>query len=489
MTSSRRRRSWLRRAFRTALYVLMIPSIILLVRAFDARSMPELHRWHRVPLTREFRAERHRAGMTFEDYLALEDELFAELDREIYEADKHRHPQPYNRYVRQSLSDPARFDQNWNRSFELVPENIRGGVLLLHGLTDSPYSFRTIAQIFYDHGYYVLCPRLPGHGTVPAALTATLWQDWTPVVEMATRHVRQKIGAGRSFYLGGYSNGGALAVRYALDALDNDSLDVPDKMFLFSPAIGVTRFAVLANWHKILSFIPYFEKFKWQSIEPEFDPFKYNSFPKNAGDQIYLLSKSVQHQIVRTQASGKLSQLPPMVTFQSVVDSTVVSADLVEKLYDRLGPNQSELVVFDVNRSTQLDSFFKPGYRTLISQLADGGSASYKLTVLTNASPESLEVVAKSRPPLSKQDVIEVLDLAWPRQIYSLSHVAIPFPPEDPIYGSGHETPNPNGLRIGRLEPRGERDLLNIPADQLLRLRYNPFFAYMKHRLVDWISN
>ncbi|SQC42641.1 membrane protein [Klebsiella pneumoniae] len=43
----------------------------------------------------------------------------------------------------------------------------RGGVVLLHGLTDSPYSVRYLAQLWQQRGYVAVVPRLPGHGTAP----------------------------------------------------------------------------------------------------------------------------------------------------------------------------------------------------------------------------------------------------------------------------------------------------------------------------------
>jgi len=310
-----------------------------------------------------------------------------------------------------------------------------------------------------------------------------------PVVKMAALHVRNKIGPKGTFFLGGYSNGGTLAVRYTLDSLDSEhALPMPHKVYLFSPAIGVTRFGALANWHKVLSFLSYFEKFKWQSIEPEFDPFKYNSFPKNAGDQIYLLSKVVQRQIDSAKANGTLAKMPPIITFQSVVDSTVVSADLVELLYDKLEPNQSELVVFDVNRYAQVEGFFKPRYQTLLSQLAHETKPLYKLTVLTNTDSNSLEVVARTRTPSSDQESVEPVGLSWPSNVYSLSHLAIPFPPEDPLYGNGEGATGPGKFLIGTMEPRGEQGLLSIPVAQLLRLRHNPFFGYMKLRIEESIE-
>ena len=483
-----RKRSWKATSVRLVLYVLTLPVIVLLVRAFDARTMPDLKLWHRIDLVHEFRTKHYIEKMTFEDYLSLEGKLFAELDTKVYDSINTDHArQQYNRYIRDSLSDPNRFSPNWNRTFELVPEHIQGGVLLLHGLTDSPYSLRSIAQIFYERGYYVLCPRMPGHGTVPAALTTVKWQDWMPVVNMAAHHVRQRIGNTKTFYLGGYSNGGALAVKYALNVLETEHLEAPDKIYLFSPAIGVTRFAVFANWHQVLSFTPYFEKFKWQSIEPEFDPFKYNSFPKNAGDQTYLLSMAVQAQIDRASTAGLLSNIPPMITFQSVVDSTVVGADLVDKLYEKLPPNKNQLITFDVNRCADMEGFFKPGYQTLLTRFAAQPPSRYELTIVTNVDKESLAVVARTLKTSSNTEVLEPLDLEWPFNVYSLSHVALPFPPNDSIYGNGQGATDTSGFSIGTLEPRGEKGLLRIPAGQLLRLRHNPFFEYMRRRIAKSI--
>jgi hypothetical protein len=75
----------------------------------------------------------------------------------------------------------------------------------------------------------------------------------------------------------------------------------------------------------------------------------------------------------------------------------------------------------------------------------------------------------------------------WPDKVFSLSHVAIPFPPDDPIYGKA-DSGGAYGLPIGSLEPRGERHLLLVPADLLLRLRHNPFFPYVEERLIEIIG-
>ena len=103
----------------------------------------------------------------------------------------------------------------------------------------------------------------------------------------------QKLAAERGnipFYMGGFSTGGALILNYSLNALTEDNYFMPEKLFLFSPAIGISELAMVSSWHKSLSWIPYFKKFSWLDILPEYDPAKYTSFSKNAGRQVYLLT-------------------------------------------------------------------------------------------------------------------------------------------------------------------------------------------------------
>ena len=93
---------------------------------------------------------------------------------------------------------------------------------------------------------------------------------------------------------------------------------------------------------------------------PEFNPFKYNSFPVNGGRQSYLLTNTLQQQITRLAREKRLDRLAPLLTFQSVIDFTVSTRAVVSALYDLLPPNGSELVLFDVNRSAKFGQLFAP---------------------------------------------------------------------------------------------------------------------------------
>ena len=127
-----------------------------------------------------------------------------------------------NRYYAGSPIYPGNFEQDWNRSYILEPDGPPvGAVVLLHGLTDSPYSLRHIARRYRDRGFVAVGIRLPGHGTVPAALTDVEWEDWDAATRLAVREARRRAGPSTPLHIVGFSNGGALAVKYALDAIDD----------------------------------------------------------------------------------------------------------------------------------------------------------------------------------------------------------------------------------------------------------------------------
>ena len=106
----------------------------------------------------------------------------------------------------------------------------------------------------------------------------------------------------------------------------------------------------------------------------------------------------------------------------------------------------------------------------------------------TNADGLSQETLERRWSPGSDRYDVRSTGLSWPREVYSMSHVSIPFPPDDVIYGASDELP-PWGVPLGSIEPRGERRLLRIPMELFMRLRHNPFFPYIEQRLMDLASS
>lgn len=466
---------------------------VVVLRAFAARRKPPLRVWHH-PLPGEFRASDAKSTTTLAAYLAIEDRLMRELDQTVYSApiaaeDKNA----ANRYWRESAIWPGRFTPDWNRTQQLEPEGaLRGGVLLIHGLTDSPYSVRAVAEIYRRHGFYALCMRMPGHGTVPGALTTATWHDWRAAARIGVRHVREHIGADKPLHLVGYSNGGDVVTQYALDALSDGTLPKADRIVLLSPMTGVTSFTGLARFfaRAVDGFgtIPYFEKSRWLDILPEYIPFKYDSFPAFAGQQTAAATAVLQATALEAAKSGRIKQMPPILAFVSLVDSTVQTWATVDKLYARLTENGSALVLFDLNRSSVVRAFLKSDYDAELKALWTSQERRYRLTLVTNTSPRSAEVVAISSAAGENGLEMSTLGLAWPPGIFSLSHLAVPFRPDDPLFGIDPDRSVDYGLRLGQIAPRGERGVLSVSADQFMRLNCNPFFPYMEKRIEEWIG-
>jgi len=455
-----------------------------------SRSLPALKIWHTAELSEEFTAHDATPKTTLQDYIDQEERLFYELKKKVYDRVASTDDLKFCRYRTGGPQNPKPPLGSWNRTIELVPEHIRGGALLLHGLTDSPYSLRRIGKILHAKGFYVLGLRLPGHGTIPGALTKVHWEDWVAASQIGARHVREQIGSDRPFVIAGYSNGGALAVKYSLDALSDPDLPSPDRLLLFSPEIGISALAFVANAHKLLSFLPYFEKSKWLDIIPEYDPFKYNSFPKNAAQQAHEITKTLQRQIDETRAAGRFTEFPPALTFLSWIDATVDTSATIHRLYEQLQNKDSELVVFDVNRFDQIASFIPSANEKPLKHLETRSDLPYRLTIITNMARDSNHMVHRTKAPGSGAIDSTTLDLAWPPGVYSLTHVAVQFSPDDPVYGANENNNDSyQGLPLGGLQPRGETHLLTAPLRQIMRLRYNPFFGYLEQRVVMEIDH
>ena len=449
------------------------------------RRLPDLETWHRyVP------ADATAADLqteTLAGYLQREDRIFRELRERVERPSAGSAPAQANRYDPRSRSHPSRLGWDANRTYEIVPDGaIAGGALLLHGLTDSPYSMRAVADTLKKGGYYSLALRMPGHGTVPSGLTTAVSEDWIAAARLGMRHVRGRVGAGKPVIIVGYSNGGALAVKYALDAVERGGDPPPSRLVLISPMIGVQTFAWMARVISALGPIPYFEKARWLDVIPEYNPFKYNSFPANAGLQSWRLSSDVQAQILRLGEAGRLKELPPVLAFQSVVDATVSTDAVVRALFDQLADNGSELVLFDINRLSGMEPFIRPATAQVLSRLTDRLPRRYGRALVTNASRDSLEVVERSIAPNATEIVTRPLGLSWLAEMFSLSHVALPFPIDDELYGRTPRQAPGDLIRLGILSPRGERAVLTVPVETLMRVSANPFFPYLAERVTRW---
>ena len=471
---------------RGALLLAVSTITLLAIRAYDSQRGKPLEPWHTYVPQELSVKELDHAGWT--EYLQAEDAIFESVRAEVTQELDPEDRIPINRYFDGSPVYPGHFSEDWNRSYILEPVGPPvGAAVFLHGLTDSPYSLRHIARRYREHGYVSIAMRLPAHGTVPGALTDVEWEDWLAATRLAVREARKRIGPSAPLHLVGFSNGGALALMYALDALDNNELTRPDRIALISPMVGITSFARFAGLAGLPAIFPAFAKAAWLSVLPEFNPFKYNSFPINGARQSHLLTQALQRKIMRSARDGRLVDLPPVITFQSVMDSTVSTRAIISAFYVHLPTNGSELVLFDLNRSTKFGALLRSASDTLLARLLPEPPRRFRITIITNASPDSDEVIERVTEAGATTERTQQLGLSYPTDVFSLSHVALPFPTSDSLYGLQPDPAENFGVHLGAIAARGERGTLIVNLDSLLRMSSNPFFPYLIGRIEEAI--
>lgn len=455
--------------------------------AWFLSSGPDLEIWHKVRLESDFTAERSDDISSIAGYLELEDRLFDELDTRIRSHLDHQDLTLFNRFNAGSLSDPDVWSTNWNRSFDLGPRQPAGAALLLHGLTDSPYSLRAIGEHLAGRGLRVVGLRLPGHGTAPSGLLTFEVEDMQAAVRMAMLDLRAELAEGQPIYMVGYSNGAALAVDYSLALLEGEEFPGPAGLILLSPAIGVSPLAIVGLLRTGISSLPGFGRAAWQTIEPEFDPFKYSSFSFHAAGETRRLTSKVARRVARLARGSQIESFPPTLAFLSTVDSTVRAEAVVDVLLEHLAPEGHELVLFDTNRLAAAQSLLVSDPGPLTGRILAMPARPFALSVITNASPQTLDVVEFRSEPKSAQQQSRAIGLEWPPGIFSLSHVALGFAPDDPLYGYD-AAKTQRHVQLGRVEARGETGVLRVPGWLLLRQRSNPFFPYVLDRIDGFLG-
>ena len=467
-----------------ALSAVVAAGVVLHIQGGDKQLLKP---WHTEHLTEEFTSRSADEGDTFKDYQLLEDRLFSQLEELVYAQTATGPDYVLFRYSSGSAADLRGRQPDWNRSLELPATHPRGGVLLLHGMSDSPYSLRALGETLNRRGYWVIALRLPGHGTAPSGLTSVQWQDMAAAVKLSVAHLADQVGD-QPLHIIGYSTGAPLALDFTLKALTGEATPVPASLVLISPAIGIRPAAALAKWKQRMAALPGLGGLAWLQVVQEFDPYKYNSFATSATDQVHRLTRSVEARIASRARTNPEGTLPPILVFKSTVDATVTNEATVDSLLGRLPPHRHELILFDINRAAAKSTLLVSDPGPWTARLMNDETLPFTVTLVTNENPRSTAVVTRTKPPYSVDvSMNEPLGLSWPSGVISLSHVALPFPSDDPLYGQ-RQPDNDDILFLGQMAIQGERGLLKLPSDWLLRLRYNPFYAFLEDRTLDWLE-
>lgn len=213
------------------------------------------------------------------------------------------------------------------------PDGSDRAVILIHGLTDSPYSMLAIGDYFFHKlGYDVYLPLLQCHGLKDAnGMRGVELAAWKKNVQFS---IDTAIEGGRRVSIGGLSTGGALAFHFI--AQDHR---LTGELYLFSAAFGLyggeksTLSPVVEGFLK-QPFVPYLNS--GFSLVAE-NPYRYSRVPIIAARElVHLIDENT---ILLEEVAAAKSYTTKVFSAWSEAD-TVVRIDVLEE-FDYVLPKGS----------------------------------------------------------------------------------------------------------------------------------------------------
>jgi hypothetical protein len=111
------------------------------------------------------------------------------------------------------------------------------------------------------------------------------------------------------------------------------------------------------------------------------------------------------------------------------------------------------------------------------------GPQRFRTTVIANAGPGQPAAVERSIAAGATTATTRALGMDYPAELFSLSHIAMPFPSDDALYGTAPNTEDDFGIQLGAVVPRGERGALVLDLNGVFRISSNPFLPYLLDRM------
>lgn len=217
----------------------------------------------------------------------------------------------------------------WNAPTEWLPTNgqshPRKGILLVHGLGDSPWTFHDVAEQLAAQGFLVRTVLLTGHGTRPEDLLSVTAEQWQALVGAQADALRVQVD---ELYLGGFSTGANLVLERAY------SDPTVAGLLLFSPGFKSMPFDWLA---------PLAARVRPWMVTPRGDhpmhnEVRYFNVPTNGFAQFYRTSARARH-LLRSERYDK-----PVFMVVASHDSVLDSEYLLETFQRRFTHPRSRLI-------------------------------------------------------------------------------------------------------------------------------------------------
>ncbi len=357
--------------------------------------------------------------------------------------------QTYQQLVAQGSRTPTATISDIIAPFELVRPHSNKVALLVHGLTDSPFTFHDLAQVYYQQGYTVRTILLPGHGSAASALQTVGVAQWQQTLQYA---INRALIDFEQVILGGYSTGAALIIDHLTTHTVSPKITA---LMLFSPGSEPhNKQGWMAKWLDLIPFVDWIDK------DADVDFAKYESFPLHAA--------AAAHQAMSQISINKLNKRPaltiPLFSVLSDIDATI-DTQATLKLLNTLHKNNA------------------PQYKQLDTLVLYGNSA-----ILPPQFAKDYRVI---NPQCNNKHC---------KRIRGISHIAIVNAPANPHYGRNAVYRNCGSFIGGEdkyktckttVTPElGERTAAHLKQyPTLQRLTYNPFFTELTEQISIFIHN
>lgn len=355
-----------------------------------------------------------------------------------------------------------------------APANTHG-VLLVHGLTDSPYLMRDLGDVLAGpplpagRCFLVRSLLLPGHGTRPGDLLQVRYQDWLDATEWG---LRSFAGQAAQVHLVGFSTGGALGLLSAYRQQEEAIVPPLASLVLLAPAIRANDPMARHPW--ALRALAWTGLLRWVDEHEDRDWAKYESFPLNAGAQIALLGRELDK---------RMDKAIPVPVFMAVSlnDGTIDTAESIGRFLAGADGRSRLWLVAPGKSGAQADG-------------VDPKMAQRRRDAFDAA-------VADARR-------VRVLDAQVPPDVRDIAHTALPVRPDNPHYGRGGDYANCLAYAAAQTEPEAEAKWQaclaggpqvvygetpvpdDLPAGVLMRrLTFNPLFAPMVQDMKAFLGN
>src|SRR3989338_5939970 len=223
-----------------------------------------------------------------------------------------------------------------NEPYLFLNENSDKTMILVHGLTGSPWETRELGEFLYKNNFTVYGVRLYAHGTNVEQLRYSKWQQWYGSVEDAYGTLKYYSS---NIYVGGVSTGAALSLMLAENHPDIKAVvSMAAPIYLNSKK---SMFAVILKY-----FMPYSPR----ELTDEEKQYYYDMHVVNAVEQLYKAIGAYRKNL------DKITQ--PVLILQATNDTTVfsISAEIINK---NLGSTNKTLIWYNETKHVLTKSDLK----------------------------------------------------------------------------------------------------------------------------------